>query len=62
MCDSWDRLVEVKEGSSAVASYEYDGASGRIVKLTYSGGWLAETRHHYSAWRVVGNRRLPSAE
>jgi hypothetical protein len=56
--DAWDRLVEVKEGSSTVAKYQYGGASGRIVKVTYSGGSPSETRHYYlsSAWRVPEER------
>jgi RHS repeat-associated protein len=56
--DAWDRLVEVKEGSTTVASYEYDGTSARIVKVTYSGGSPSETRHYHlsSAWRVLEER------
>jgi YD repeat-containing protein len=52
------RLVEVKEGSNTVAKYAYDGASGRIVKVTYTGGSPSETRHYYlsSAWRVLEER------
>jgi YD repeat-containing protein len=56
--DAWDRLVEVKDGANTVAKYAYDGASGRIVKVTYAGGSPAETRHYYisSAWRVLEER------
>jgi RHS repeat-associated protein len=56
--DAWDRLVEVKEGSSTIAKYQYDGTSGRIVKVTYSGGSPSETRHYFfsSAWRVLEER------
>ena len=31
-------MVEVKEGASTVAKDQYDGTSGRIVKVTYAGG------------------------
>jgi RHS repeat-associated protein len=56
--DAWDRPVEVKDGANTVAKYEYDGFSGRIVKVTYNGGSPSETRHYYfsSAWRVLEER------
>jgi hypothetical protein len=46
------------EGANTLAKYVYDGASGRIVKVTYSGGSPTETRHYYlsSAWRVLEER------
>ena len=62
--DAWDRLREVKDGSNTVARYRYDGRNRRIVKETYTGGTLSETRHVYSsdAWqaaRGAGGRRAP---
>ena len=30
--DAWNRLTEVKDGASTVATYEYDGLNRRIVK------------------------------
>jgi RHS repeat-associated protein len=41
-----------------VAEYEYDGRGRRIVKLTYSGGTLSETRHFYYSndWQILEER------
>jgi RHS repeat-associated protein len=41
-----------------VAQYQYDGSNRRIVKLTYSGGTLSETRHFYytSQWQDIEER------
>jgi RHS repeat-associated protein len=58
--DAWNRLVIIKEGENKVAEYEYDGAKRRIIKKTYSGGQLDETRHFcYSdpdRWQVLEER------
>ena len=55
--DAWNRLVEVKDGSTSVASYEYDGLTRRITKTNAS-----ETRHYYynNQWRTV-EERIPGA-
>jgi RHS repeat-associated protein len=58
--DAWNRLVELKEGANTTAQYEYDGAKRRIIKKTYTGGVLSETRHCYftqpSKWQVIEER------
>jgi RHS repeat-associated protein len=57
--DAWNRLVEVKEGSSTVATYKYDGLSGRIAKESYTGGSVSETRRFYYSsddWQVLEER------
>jgi RHS repeat-associated protein len=51
--DAWDRLVEVKEGSSTVATYEYDGQARRVSK-TVSG---TTTDAYYTAgWQMIEER------
>ena len=56
--DAWNRMVEVDDGSSAVAKYKYDGRGRRIVKLTYVSGTLSETRHFYftNDWQDIEER------
>jgi RHS repeat-associated protein len=51
--DAWNRLVEVKEGSTVVASYTYDGLNRRLTKTAGS-----ETRHYYydTQWRTLEER------
>lgn len=53
--DAWNRLVAVKDGSSFVAAYAYDGLRRRVVKKTYTGGTLKETRDFYFSdqWQVL---------
>ena len=56
--DAWNRMVSVSASGSTVAEYQYDGQNRRIVKLTYSGGTLSETRHFYftSDWQDIEER------
>ncbi len=51
--DAWNRLVEVKDGSTVVASYTYDGLTRRLTKAN-----ATETRHYYydDQWRPVEER------
>ena len=51
--DAWNRLVEVKDGSTVVASYTYDGLTRRLTK-SISGDY----RHYYydAQWRTVEER------
>ena len=51
--DAWNRLVEVKDGSTTVAAYTYDGAFRRLT-ITSAG----QTRHFYynRQWRTVEER------
>jgi RHS repeat-associated protein len=51
--DAWNRLVEVKDGSTVVASYTYDGLNRRLTKTAGS-----ETRHYYydTQWRTLEER------
>ncbi len=58
--DAWHRLVKVEDGANTVAEYTYDGAKRRIIKKTYTGGVLDETRHYYHTdpqkWQVIEER------
>lgn len=53
--DAWNRLVAVKDGSSFVTEYAYDGLRRRVVKKSYTGGTLTETRDFYFSdqWQVL---------
>ena len=48
--DAWNRLISVKNGSTTVATYAYDGLSRRITKTT-----SAETDNFYYSkeWQVL---------
>jgi len=48
--DAWNRLVEVKDGMTTVAEYEYDGLHRRTVKTVGS-----DIKHFYynTSWQVV---------
>ena len=50
--DAWNRLVEVKAGSTTVATYRYDGNTRRTTKTT------ADTRHYYYSdqWQIMEER------
>lgn len=58
--DAWNRLVEVKDGTSGdtVAKYEYDGVGRRIVKDVYVSGSHDHYRHYYYTigWQVIEER------
>jgi RHS repeat-associated protein len=53
VCDAWNRLVAVKDGSTLVARYTYDGLTRRLTKAN-----ATETRHYYynTDWRVLEER------
>ena len=48
--DAWNRLTEVKDGASTVATYEYDGLNRRIVKTVGS-----DVEHYYynTNWQLL---------
>lgn len=50
--DAWNRLVEVVDGSTTVATYAYDGKTRRVTKETDS------TRHYYYSdqWQIMEER------
>jgi RHS repeat-associated protein len=54
--DAWNRLVEVKEGASVIATYSYDGSNRRVTRY---GDSPAYTRHYYfdAAGRVLEERK-----
>jgi len=56
--DAWNRMTGISASGTTVAKYQYDGRNRRIVKLTYAGGSLSETRHFYftNAWQAVEER------
>ncbi len=47
--DAWNRLVEVEESSTTIATYAYDGTHRRVEKTT------SGTQHFYynDAWQIV---------
>jgi YD repeat-containing protein len=51
--DAWQRLVQVKSGSTTVAIYVYDGQNRRITKTTGT-----TTRHYYysNQWQILEER------
>ncbi len=51
--DAWNRLVEVKDGSTTVAEYGYDGINRRVTKKIGS-----DTRHFYytDKWQIIEER------
>ena len=68
--DAWNRLVEVKDGQTVIARYEYDGLNRRITSHIDSGApsnptWIDTYVHYYynSAWQILETRQsdTPSA-
>jgi RHS repeat-associated protein len=53
--DAWNRLVQVKDGTTTVASYAYDGLFRRTKKINPGS---SETRHYYynDQWRALEER------
>jgi RHS repeat-associated protein len=51
--DAWNRLVAVKEDSTVISSYTYDGLTRRLTKTN-----ATETRHYYynKDWRALEER------
>ena len=51
--DAWNRLVEVRDGSTVVATYAYDGLNRRTKKVMGS-----DTRHFYytDKWQIIEER------
>ncbi len=69
--DAWNRLVEVKDGATVIARYEYDGLNRRIKSHIDSGAPSntsgIDTYVHYyhnSAWQILETRQsdTPSAQ
>jgi RHS repeat-associated protein len=65
--DAWNRLVEVKEGATVVAVYEYDGMNRRVKKHVDSespaspDGIDAYVHYFYNqAWQVLERRESSS--
>ena len=52
--DAWSRLVEVRQGGSAVGSYAYDGLSRRTTRTTGGVTWHS---YYSDAWRSLEERR-----
>ena len=62
--DAWNRLVEVKDGQTVIARYEYDGLNRRITSHIDSGTPSNPTGidtylHYYynSAWQILETRQ-----
>ena len=51
--DAWNRMVELKNGTTTVATYRYDGATRRVTKLVGS-----NTTHFYYSdqWQILEER------
>ncbi len=69
--DAWNRLVEVKDGQTIIARYDYDGLNRRIKSHIDSGAPSnpsgIDTHVHYyhnSAWQILETRQsdTPSAQ
>jgi len=56
--DAWNRLVRVTDGEDTVAEYAYDGLKRRVIKKSYTGGEVDQTRHFYYSdrWQVLEER------
>ncbi len=62
--DAWNRLVEVKDGQTVIARYDYDGLDRRIKSHTDSGAPSNPTGvdtylHYYynTAWQILETRQ-----
>ena len=53
--DAWNRLVEVKDGATSIAKFEYDGLHQRTLKEDVAAG---NTYHYYynPSWQVIDVR------
>ncbi len=69
--DAWNRLVEVKDGQTVIARYEYDRVNRRIKSHIDSGAPSNPTGidsyvhyYHNSAWQILETRQsdTPSAQ
>jgi RHS repeat-associated protein len=59
--DAWNRLVEIREGSTPIGQYRYDGLFRRITKASVENTYLGntwQTRHYYYSdqWQVLEER------
>jgi len=55
--DAWNRLVTVKQGTTILGAYQYDGLNRRTLKTSTEGGSTV-TRHFYysNQWQVLEER------
>jgi RHS repeat-associated protein len=60
--DAWNRLVEVRQGSTVLAQYRYDGEGRRIVSIadTNADGTLDTATHYFFAGSQVVETRCGS--
>lgn len=56
--DGWNRMVALLSSGQSVGGYSYDGLRRRVVKKTYVGGVLSETRDvfHSRRWQTLEER------
>jgi RHS repeat-associated protein len=59
--DAWNRLVEIREGSTLIGQYRYDGLFRRVSKASVEDTYLGniwQTRHYYYnvQWQVIEER------
>ena len=63
--DAWNRLVEVKDGATIIAKYEYDALNRRTMKQYDSDGTggVDSYRHFYynTSWQILETRQTASA-
>jgi RHS repeat-associated protein len=57
--DAWNRLVQVKSGSTTLASYQYDGLGRRVVE---NRGGVATDLYYSSSWQVLEERQGGAAK
>jgi RHS repeat-associated protein len=57
--DAWNRLISLANGSTAVATYAYDGLSRRMLKAIYVSGTLDHKEHAYfnDDWQLLEVRK-----
>ena len=54
--DEWNRRVELKNGTTTVATYRYDRATRRVTK------WVGSNTthfHYFDRWQILEERLYP---
>ena len=54
--DAWNRLVEVKDGSTVVQANEYDGLNRRIIRDETGGSGVLTHFYYNQQWQVLEER------
>ena len=54
--DAWNRLVEVTDGETVVATHEYDGLNRRTIESPTPGSTYYMHKFYNSSWQIVESR------